>query len=143
MNYSKSIYFKEYIDLFTELYDRAKELDKLSDINYLFLTEICAILDIKTKISWSTDYNLIEGKSERLVDLCKQTNATEYISGLAAKSYIKEDIFKAAKINLSWMDYSAYQEYNQLYPPFIHAVSIIDLIFNEGGNARKCMHQTN
>ena len=33
-------------------------------------------------------------------------------------------------------DYSGYQEYNQLFPPFEHAVSIVDLIFNEGENAK-------
>jgi len=37
------------------------------------------------------------------------------------------------------MDYSAYPEYNQLYPPFQHAVSIVDLIFNEGPNATRYM----
>jgi hypothetical protein len=33
------------------------------------------------------------------------------------------------------MDYSGYPEYRQLYPPFEHGVSILDLIFNEGPNA--------
>jgi hypothetical protein len=42
-------------------------------------------------------------------------------------------------IDIEWMDYSNYPEYNQLYPPFEHAVSIIDLIFNEGDNATKYM----
>lgn len=135
MNYSKAKYFKKYNDLFNELYNRAKHLNNLSDINYFFLTEICKILKIDTKISLSTEYNLIEGKTKRLIDLCKQVGATEYISGPTAKCYIEEDLFKQAGINLIWMDYSGYPEYNQLYPPFIHGVSIIDLIFNEGENA--------
>ena len=137
MNYSKSRYFKKYNDLFDDLYNRAKHLKRLSDINYLFLTEICCILRINTKISSSTDYKLIKGKTERLVNLCKQTGANEYVSGPAAKSYMEEDLFKQADINVTWMDYSDYPEYNQLYPPFTHGVSIIDLIFNEGENARK------
>ncbi len=37
------------------------------------------------------------------------------------------------------MDYSRYPEYAQLFPPFEHAVSIIDLIFNEGPNAPEFM----
>ena len=37
------------------------------------------------------------------------------------------------------MDYSNYPEYNQLYPPFEHGVTILDLIFNEGSNATKFM----
>ncbi len=85
------------------------------------------------------DYHLAEGKTERLVDLCKQAGAGEYISGPAAKGYIDEDMFKKEGIRLSYMDYSRYPEYAQLFPPFEHAVSIIDLIFNEGPNAPEFM----
>ena len=44
-----------------------------------------------------------------------------------------------AGIGVRWMDYSAYPEYHQLYPPFEHAVSVIDLLFNEGPNAWRYM----
>jgi hypothetical protein len=37
------------------------------------------------------------------------------------------------------MDYSGYKPYGQLYPPFEHGVSVIDLIFNEGPAAREYM----
>jgi hypothetical protein len=37
------------------------------------------------------------------------------------------------------MEYSGYPEYSQLYPPFEHGISILDLIFNEGPNATKFM----
>jgi hypothetical protein len=83
------------------------------------------------------DYKLLEGKTEKLVDLCKQVGATEYISGPAAKTYIDEELFRSESIRLSYIDYSGYPEYQQLFPPFEHGVSIIDLIFNEGQNARK------
>ena len=33
------------------------------------------------------------------------------------------------------MDYSGYPEYHQLHGDFVHEVSIIDLIFNEGPEA--------
>jgi len=38
-------------------------------------------------------------------------------------------------IKVSWMDYSNYKEYDQLYGDFNHQVSIIDLIFNMGPQA--------
>jgi hypothetical protein len=41
------------------------------------------------------------------------------------------------------MDYSGYPEYNQLYPPFDHNVSIIDLIMNEGPDAIQYMKTFN
>ena len=53
----------------------------LSQVNRRFITAICEVLGITTKISWSTDYRLVEGKTEKLIHLCKQNGATEYISG--------------------------------------------------------------
>ena len=37
------------------------------------------------------------------------------------------------------MDYSGYPEYPQLYPPFDHAVTALDLIFNVGPDAPSSM----
>ena len=93
-------------------------------------------LNINTKISFSTDYSLGVGKSERLVDLCQQADALLYLSGPSAKDYIDETLFEENKIKLEWMDYSGYKTYDQLNPPFEHGVSILDLIFNTGANAK-------
>ena len=48
------------------------------------------LLNINTKISYAENYNIIDGKTERLISLCKQARADEYVSGPAAKSYIHE-----------------------------------------------------
>jgi hypothetical protein len=37
------------------------------------------------------------------------------------------------------MDYTGYPEYPQLYPPFMHRVSVIDVLLNAGPAARACM----
>ena len=137
-NYSRARYVRNYREQFEDLYLKCHE-KYLSRINYNFLTSICEMLGIKTKISWSMDYELTDGRNEVLVDLCKELGASEYISGPSAKGYIDEALFKNNSIKLKYIDYSEYPEYNQLYPPFDHAVSIIDLIFNEGKNAKKYM----
>ncbi|MBL7191535.1 WbqC family protein [bacterium] len=134
-DYSKAPCFKHYSDIFEELYLGCEE-EYISRINYRFISKICELLGIKTKISWSMDYNLVEGKTERLVELCRQAGADEYISGPAAKAYIEKEKFKRAGIKLTYFDYSGYEEYTQLYPPFIHEVSVIDLIFNTGDYAK-------
>lgn len=137
-NYSQAPFLREYASLFEELYVGKNEIF-LSMINYTFITAINKLLGITTKISWASDYRLIKGKTERLVDLCIQSKATHYISGPSAKGYIVEKLFKKENIELSWMDYSGYPEYHQLYPPFKHEVSIVDLIFNEGPKAAHFM----
>lgn len=137
-SYSKANFFKHYGSLFEDLYLCSNER-YLSEVNYRFLTAICKLLGITTMISWSMDYCLVEGPTERLVDLCKQAGAAEYLSGPSARSYIDEEIFRAEGITLSYIDYSGYPEYPQLHPPFEHYVSIIDLILNTGPDAPKYM----
>lgn len=139
INYSMAPYFNDYKDYFKDLYYSCEKEEYLSRINYKFITAINKLLDIKTKISYDVDYGLIEGKTERLVDLVKKTQGTEYLSGPAAKDYIDESLFEKAGIKLTWMDYSGYKEYNQLYPPFEHGVSIVDLIFNCGKESKNYM----
>ncbi len=138
--YSKAAFFKTYKQILEELYIGNNET-YLSEINRTFILAINNILDIRTKISRSGDYELIEGQTENVVHLCKQTGATEFLSGPAAKAYMDESLFAAEGINVSWMSYDGYPEYRQLFcPPFIHNVTILDLILNEGAEgAKRCM----
>jgi hypothetical protein len=133
-NYSRAVFFKDYKDLFAELFLAPGETH-LSRVNYNFIRAINDLLGITTKLSWSTDYPAAPGKSERLLSLCQAAGATEYLSGPAARNYLDEKLFNEQGISVSWMDYNGYPEYRQLYPPFEHGVTILDLLFNEGKNA--------
>ncbi len=137
-NYSRAKYFRDYKEFFEQLYLRNRST-MLSEINYTFLRAICDLLAIGTRITWSMDYGVLDGKGERLVDLCLKAGASEYISGPAAKYYIRQELFDEASIALTYFDYSGYPEYDQLFPPFEHRVSIIDLILNTGPYARQFM----
>jgi hypothetical protein len=142
-NYSKAAQFKEMKDFVGELYAKVAKMDYLTEINHYTLQTICNFLGITTKITLSSDYNLLpEGKTERLVDLCKQLGASAYYSGAAAKDYMDESLFTSESISVNYYDYSGYQEYSQLYPPFEHGVSIIDLILNEGTAAKNFLKYT-
>lgn len=137
-SYSKAKHFSDYRELFAGLYSEVEERS-LSKINYRFINAICRLLGSKTTLSWSMDYDFVGDKTEKLVNLCKQAGATHYISGPAARSYLLEEPFTNEGITVSYMDYSGYPEYTQLYPPFEPQVSIIDLLFNEGPDATKFM----
>jgi len=49
--------------------------------------------------------------------------------------YIEPVLFEQAGINLEYMQYN-YPEYPQLYPPFEGQVTILDLLFMTGDNAK-------
>jgi hypothetical protein len=107
----------------------------LSSFNRTTIEAICRHLDIDTRISNSWDYRLAEGKTERLVDLCVQAGGSVYVSGPSARGYLDESLFRAAGIEVEWMQYGPYPEYPQLWGPFVHEVSVLDLLFNCGDDA--------
>ena len=133
-NYRNSPYFMEIASWLQPIY-MEECFTHLSTLNRRLIEQICRYLGIDTKISTSCDYNLIEGKTDRLADLCLQAGASEYISGPAAKSYINEQVFIENNIKLTWFDYAGYPEYPQLWGAFIHNVTILDLLFNCGKNS--------
>jgi hypothetical protein len=135
LNYSKAPFYK-FCEEFFEKFYKASTWHNLSQLNqHLIISISRQYLGLKTEFTNSTEYGLAGTRQERLIDLLKKAGATEYISGPAAKDYISTDAFDQANIKLTWMDYSNYPEYNQLYPPFVHAVSIIDVLFNTGPDA--------
>lgn len=132
-NYSKAKCYKEVLPFVEDLYINAGKLETISEINFHFLRSICEYLEINTKISFSSDYELLpEGKTERLVDLCEQVSGKEYFTGSAAKAYMEEELFTEKGIKVTYYDYSDYDSYEQLYGDFEHGVSILDLLFNKG-----------
>lgn len=130
-NYRRSKYFDEIEEWLGPLY-KTNSYTLLSSLNREFIQKICNYLSIDTKITSSSEYILVEGKTLRLVDICKQAGATEYVSGMSAKEYLEEEIFSELEISLKWFDYQNYPEYNQLWTGFEHGVSIVDLLFNCG-----------
>ena len=133
-NYSRTRYFSGYKSWLEQLYNTC-DSRLLSKINYHFLAAICKELNITTKLTWSSDYHVGEEKTERLVSLCRQAGATTYLSGPSARSYIDPALFEEAGITLLFKEY-VYPEYPQLYPPFDHAVTVLDVILNTGPDAR-------
>ena len=135
--YGKAPHYAEIAELLAPFYH--EPYTHLSQLNRGLIEAVCAYLGITTHISSSRDYTLLEGKTRRLVGLCRQAGATEYISGPAARGYLDEREFAEAKIKLTWFDYEDYPEYPQLWGDFTHHVSILDLLFNCGKDSAKKM----
>jgi len=132
--YARAPYFEAYAGPLAALY-AAPPSDRLSEVNHAFTVAICRALEITTPITWSSAYHPGSGRNERLIELCVKAEATEYLSGPAARDYIDQGAFAAAGVSVTFADYSGYPEYAQPHPPFEHAVSALDLIFCAGPRA--------
>lgn len=137
-NYGRAPYFKAMSEPFETFYTTS-HFTRLTDINLWLIKHICSVLGITTRIVDSTAYTLEGDATERLIGVCKQAGAEIYLSGPSAKNYLRENLFSEAGLKVEWMDYRNYPEYPQLYPPFAHEVSIIDLLFNAGDKASQYM----
>jgi hypothetical protein len=137
-NYRRAPHFAIIAEWLEPLY-LEETFTHLSQLNRRFIEAICGYLTIKTTIKNSWDYNLLDGKTERLANLCVQAGGTEYISGPAAKNYVDEKVFADMGVELAWFDYAGYPEYPQLWGQFSHGVTILDLLFNCGKDSRRFM----
>ena len=136
-NYKKAPFYKEYSKHFESLY--LKDLNGLvylTDINIIILKKCVDLLDINIEIIDSRYFNILGGKTEKLVNICNDLNAVEYFTGPAAKNYIDEDLFAKNNIKLSFYDLDNFPEYSQMWNDFDHKVSILDMFFNLGDETR-------
>jgi hypothetical protein len=140
-HYASASAAADHRDALQQLYETAPN-GCLSEINEHFLTGICALLGIRTRFRRSSDFELADGRNERLAGICRQLGARTYVSGPAARDYLDEAVFRDHGIAVRWVDYSGYPEYRQLHPPFDHHVSIVDLLMNEGRDARTFLKHT-
>jgi hypothetical protein len=138
-SYRKAPHLEPYFSELSELL-----LEPAASISYLNLRLIkwvCSHLEIKTPIHFSHQYHPQGAKTERLIGILKQVGATTYLSGLAAQAYLQPELFEQAGICLEYKLYD-YPEYEQLYPPFEPAVSVIDLLFMVGKDAGTYLDKT-
>ena len=108
----------------------------LSTINRRFIDAMVEMLELGTRISWSSDYSYSgETPTASLVSLLEAAGASTYLSGPSAKSYLDEGILADHGVELFYVDYSGYPEYPQRSDQFDGNLSILDLIFNVGREA--------
>ena len=121
-------YFSELADLLNQ------PAASISDLNLRLIKWVCHTLEIDTPIKMSHEFRPQGTKTERLIGILQQVPATTYLSGPAAQTYLVPKLFEQAGIQLEFKQYN-YPEYDQLYPPFESAVSVIDLLFMKGKDA--------
>ena len=107
----------------------------LADLNLSLIRWVCRHLDIQTPLGFSRDYHPRGTKTERVVSILRQVGATVYLSGPTGANYLVPHLFEEAGVHLAYKKYD-FPEYEQLHPPFDPGVTIIDLLFMKGTEAK-------
>jgi len=142
--YAKAPWFESYGAELHAAYQEAAGLARLSEVNLLLLRKLCALLEITTPLVSSHDLLPLEeldamDSSTRLARLAERAGGALYLSGPSARAYLDANPFASRGIEVRFVDYGAYPEYQQRHGPFEPAVSVIDLLFNVGKHAREYM----
>lgn len=133
-HYSKAPFFKQNKFLLEKIY-LEKKWENLSEFNIYTTKLISDFLGIKTEFINSKDLNLGGKKTDKLISICQKLGADHYLSGPSAKNYIEQNKFDAAGIELEYMRYDGYKQYQQLHGDFDDYVSVLDVILNCGDRA--------
>ena len=128
-HYRKAPLFAEHKDWAESLYCDCTT-PWLTEINCHFIEAVMKKLGIETQVRDSREFLLEGDKTEKLVGLCEELQASTYITGPAAKNYMDEAPFNQKGIEIVYADYGQYPIYEQIHPPFEHGVTIWDVMFH-------------
>jgi hypothetical protein len=127
INYNGAANFNETFLFLKNLIN--KKYTNLIELNLEIIKFVIEKIDIKIEILHSSDLNISSTKSQKILDICKKINATEYITGKGSIDYLKlEDFDKEnIKINQNILFTNKYIQQNK---SFVSDLSILDIMFN-------------
>lgn len=128
-NYAKAKYFADCIVLLENIY--SGDWEKLVDINSAILKVAFSLLDPGKKIIHSSEMSLNSNGSGLILEICKKTNASSYLSGKSGRSYLYLQEFEENNIEVVFQEYN-HPVYDQVHGSFRANLAFIDYIFNCG-----------
>jgi hypothetical protein len=140
MNYSQSPFFDDYIGFFEEVY--SKKWNFLNELNEYMLNWFLNKLEIKTKISKQSNYSFTGKKSDLILNMCKDLNASKFIFGSMGKDYADVKSFEKNNVSVFFQEY-VHPTYSQMKGDFIPNLSVLDLLFNHGSNSLEILLSNN
>jgi hypothetical protein len=135
-NYKKAPFFDFAMPLAEQMYDQ--EWNRLADLNTWCVEASCKALEIDTPIRYAADFDLPDDPTGRLVELCRNLEATTYLSGSGGKGYLDTQQFESAGIDVSFQEYHhpTYPQRDDNFEPYM---CILDLMMNCGPDSLSIM----
>ncbi|HID36674.1 MAG TPA: hypothetical protein EYP39_04765 [Ghiorsea sp.] len=111
--------------------------DSLSKLNIALIQALGQQLGCTAPIYIASDLPIENTEpTGRLIDICTHFNADAYLSGAEGRSYLQKEAFEAAGLSLYFQDVQP-PIYAQLHGDFIPYLSVLDVLFNMGDEARE------
>ena len=139
--YQKAPFFTETFEIVKEIINSKEE--NLSEFIIYSLQKICNILGIQTNILISSDFkknNKLSGQ-DKIVEICKKSNANVYINAIGGLELYNKQEFLNQGIELNFLQIEFFK-YKQFNSDFVSGLSIIDVfMFNSIENIKLGLNQ--
>jgi len=140
-NYRRAPFFNQYIGIYEQVY--AEDWVSVSELNICFIERLKEALGLGAKSAIrSSQLELSEDPTDRLIDICKAVKADTYLSGQDGIKYMDLERFKARGIQVVIQDYH-HPVYPQMFKGFESHMSVVDLLFNCGPNSLAIIKEGN
>jgi hypothetical protein len=138
-SYRNAPYFEKFGPAFKKIFDQ--EWNKLIDLNIAIIKTIMNILQINKNIELTSSKKVSGQKTELLINICKEYGANTYLSGSGAE-YVDEQLFEKTGFKHKVLKFNS-PVYKQQFTEFEENLSILDMIFNLGENAKEIILKAN
>ena len=129
-NYHSATFYNSFKDRLEKIYSLPH--DFLIDFNITIIRWFCEELGIRSQFIRSSELSANGTKTERLLNICQELHADNYLSPLGSSTYIeKNNLFNDSGIVLKYQHFE-HPQYSQLMGNFIPHLSTLDLMLNHG-----------
>ena len=122
-SYGKSPFFDEFADDLEKFYK--KKWVYFLDLAWQMLGFLLKKLEINTKIIMASSLDIKSSRSQMLLDICKSLKAKKYYSGIGAKDYLDESIFKKSNILVEYQKYQPSSKYSIIHNLFMYGAKLL------------------
>jgi hypothetical protein len=136
-NYKKAPHWDGLEPFFTDLFQ--SQWQTISQLNIHVVKTLAKILGIETPLHVASEIgNFPEDPDERLIAITKHFGADTYLAGSGGHDYMDMDKYDRNSVKVLFQDYK-HPVYDQLFGDFLPYMSVIDLIFNNGGESLRIL----
>lgn len=138
--YRKYDYFEDGLKIIDNML--SIESDLMMDFNLAYMKNIFSLLNIDTKIIFSSSLNIESTKTQRLYDICKILEGTYYLAGQGAIAYLDVDTFKQ---DIKLLNHTfVHPKYEQLNSSeLIPCMSSLDIMMSVGiGRLKEMLNES-
>jgi hypothetical protein len=138
MHYARAPHAQPYLASLQTIY--LTPWDRLVDLNLSVIRWLLDAFGIRTRLCLASELKVREEPTDRLIDICLEVGAGEYLAGPGASDYMDVNRFQSSGLRLQIQRFR-HPVYRQCYEPFLPGLAAIDLLFNVGPSALRCLRE--